>query len=154
MSYKNHAMREFQAAGWLDEKGEFKCSMQKLVCEQVLHLLEVFSSHGHSGSSAPDAIELFSKLAKFEPVVPIMGTDDEWQEVGEGVYQNKRCGHVFKQADRFNGQAYDIEAVIFWEWFTPKDGGEPFKSYFTSGDSCRPITFPYTPTRVYEERKN
>ena len=31
------------------------------------------------------------------------------------------------------------------------ENGEKNKSHFTGRDSCVPITFPYTPTRVYEE---
>jgi hypothetical protein len=90
----------------------------------------------------------------FEPIVPLTGEDWEWCEVHDGVFQNKRCGHVFKQADRFNGQAYDGEAVIFWDWCTDEETGERFKSHFTSRDSAQPITFPYTPKREYKEATN
>lgn len=152
MSYKTHALLEFQAAGWCDADGKFSDDMQELMCNQVLELLEKFSEHGHSGSSAPYAINLFSTLAKFEPVVPLTGEDWEWTEVGTGVYQNRRCSHVFKDADRFDGQAYDIEAIIFWDWWTDPETGEKSKSYFTSSDSAQPITFPYTPKSEYQER--
>lgn len=65
----------------------------------------------------------------------------------DGVFQNRRCSHVFKQADRFNGQPYDIDAKVFWEWMEFE--GEMSKSYFTSGDSFVPIEFPYVPKREY-----
>lgn len=151
MSYKTHAMREFKAAGWLNEDGSFKCETQKMMCDQIIELLDLFSTHGHSGHSAPYAINLFTALAKFEPIVPIQGTDDEWNEVGDGIFQNNRCSHVFKQADRFGGQAYDTEAVIFYDWYKGEDG-EPYKSHYTCADSMRPVVFPYTPSRKYEER--
>ena len=151
MSYKNHALREFTAAGWL-KNGEYCDEMQQLMCEQVIELLNLFDEHGHSGSSAPYAIELFSKLAKFEPIVPLTGEDFEWNEVGDNVFQNNRCSHVFKSADRFDGQPYDIAAVIFYDWYTDKETGEQRKSYFTCYESAQPITFPYTPERVYRER--
>lgn len=147
-----HARLEFRAAGWTDEDGNFCDEMQELMCKQVLELLKLFSEHGHSGFSAPYAIQTFSKLASFEPLVPLTGEDWEWNEVGEGIFQNKRCGHVFKQADRFEGKAYDIEAVIFWEWYTDPETGEKSKSHFTSAGSAQPIEFPYTPKREYRER--
>ena len=152
-NYEKHAEREFRAAGWLNENGTFKDEMQKAICEHVMVLLDVFSDEGHSGSSAPYAIDLFSKLAKFEPVAPLSGDDSEWNEVGEGVYQNNRCSHVFKDKSRFDGKPYDIDAVIFWEWYTAEDG-ERFKAYFTSRDSAQPIEFPYTPVRRYKEKVN
>jgi hypothetical protein len=67
------------------------------------------------------------------------------------MFQNKRCSHVFKQADRFDGQAYDIDGIIFYDWYTDEEGNKS-KSYFTSADSRVPVTFPYVPTREYKER--
>jgi len=148
-NFHNHAMVEFQAAGWLDENGNYMDEMQEAICKHILKLLDVFADEGHSGSTAPYTINLFSKLAAFEPIVPVTGEDWEWTEVGHGVYQNKRCSHVFKQADRFDGQAYDIDGKIFWEWYKSQEDGEVFKSHFTSGESQVPVTFPYTPKREY-----
>lgn len=156
MSYKTHAMREFRAAGWTDENGVFKDDMQKLLCEGVLKLLDVFSEAGHSGSSAPYAIGLFEKLASYEPIAPLTGEDWEWSEVGDGMWQNNRCGHVFKDAD---GKAYDCDGRIFYEWnerdAEPDEpeypGKHRFKSHFTNKDSRVYITFPYTPKREYVE---
>lgn len=137
-NFVKHAKREFQALGYdLDDKEE---GPNKWIMENVFELLRVFSKQGHSGSSAPYCIEMFKKAASFEPFGPLNGTDDEWTEVGEGVFQNNRCSHVFKQADRFNGQAYDIEGKIF---------REPDGCCFTSFDSFVLVTFPYTPTREY-----
>ena len=137
MSYKKHAEREFKAAGWMKEDGTWDCGMQKTICTQVMGLLKSFSSHGHSGSTAPYAIDLFKKLASFEPIVPITGNDCEWNEVGEGTYQNNRCSHVFKDS---SGRAYDIQGKIFRE----SNG-----CCYTSGDSHVDITFPYTPKTEY-----
>jgi hypothetical protein len=151
---EKHARMEFRAAGWTDDQGNFNDEMQEAICKHVLELLKVFADEGHSGTSAPYTINLFKQLAMFEPIVPLTGEDWEWCEVHDGVFQNKRCGHVFKQADRFNGQAYDGEAVIFWDWCTGEETGERFKSHFTSRDSAQPITFPYTPKREYKEATN
>ncbi len=116
------------------------CMYGDLIPKAVIELMEVFAEQGHSGGSAPICISIFTQLAKFEPLGPLTGEDSEWTEVADGVFQNKRCSHVFRQPDRFNGQAYDIEGKVF---------REPSGSCYTSGDSMVPITFPYTPTREY-----
>ena len=156
--YSLFANLEYRAAGWCDENGKFNCEAQEAICKHVQKLLDVFHGEGHPGTSAPYAIDLFSKLAKFEPIVPLTGEDWEWEDLSEyhrdGVksFQNKRCSHVFKQSDRFDGQAYDIDGKVFWEW-SISDNGEKFKSYFTSSESHVPITFPYTPKVEYVEFK-
>lgn len=141
MSYKEHAIQEFKAAGWMDEKGNFNCEMQELICNQVLELLGLFSKHGHSGTTAPYAINLFKNLASFTPVIPLTGKDDEWVEISEGVFQNKRCSHVFKE----KGKAYDIQGKVF---------REPDGNCYTSSKSRVFVEFPYTPKTEYVDVKD
>ena len=153
-NYKKHAMDEFRAAGWVDEDGKYIDEMQEAICNHVLALLEVFSDEGHSGSSAPYAIDLFSKLAKFDPIVPLTGEDWEWSNVSDTsrnikTYQNKRCSAVFKSDDRFNGQPYYIDGKVFWEWYRGEEDGKMHKSYYTGRESSVPIEFPYTPKTEY-----
>lgn len=156
---QHHAWMEFKAAGWINEHDVFADEMQESLCMHVMELLRVFSEEGHSGTTAPYAIDMFRKLAMFEPLVPLTGEDWEWSEVSPGVFQNKRCSHVFKQPDRFDGQPYDIQGKVFYEWcerpLDPDEKGYPgtsrFKSSFTNSNSHVPITFPYTPTIVYVE---
>jgi len=143
MSYKDHAKREFFVAGWTDEKGEFKDDMQKMLCEQVLELLDLFSDHGHSGTTAPYAVDLFQKLAAFKLIMPLTGKDDEWCDLQNGCgdsMQNKRLSSVFKLPD---GRAYDIDGRLYWEWFKDETG-EVSKSYFSKGGDLFYIEFPYT----------
>jgi hypothetical protein len=160
MSLRKHAELEFKAAGWVDDNGKFNDDMQELMCKQVIELLDLFASHGHSGSSAPYAIHMFEKLASYKSVVPLTGEDWEWSELDydcDPKYQNKRCGNVFKDAD---GKAYDIDGKVFFDWLErpleEDEEGYPgvhrFKSYFTSRDSRVYIEFPYTPTTEYVER--
>ena len=40
--------------------------------------------NGHSGSSAPYAVNLFKKLAMFKPIGPITGKDSEWAKTSTG----------------------------------------------------------------------
>ena len=149
-NYKKHAEREFFLAGWTDENGKFEDDMQKMMCEQVLELLDVFAGSGHSGSSAPYAIQLFSSMAKFKLISPLTGNDDEWMECGYGVYQNKRLSSVFKNAD--DDRAYDIDGRVHWEW-CKDDQGKVYKMHFGKGGDRFYIEFPYTqqdPVEVFE----
>jgi len=72
----------------------------------------------------------------FKPWSPLTGEDNEWNEIGDGLEQNRRCSHVFRQ----DGEAYDINGKVF----TDADGGS-----YTSIDSRVPVTFPYTPETEY-----
>lgn len=67
-------------------------------------------------------------------VTPLTGEDDEWIEVAEGVFQNKRESAIFKEADRFDGKAYYLHGKAFSD-----NGG---KSFYTNSDSCVVIDFP------------
>ena len=155
-----HARMEFKAAGWLDDTGAYLDEMQGAICEHVLELLTVFSNEGHSGSTAPYAIDMFSRLAKFHPIAPITGEDWEWHEVSERMgskcWQNKRCSSIFKDED---GTAYDIDGKVFWEWAVSYDddgkpNGKAHKSYYTGRESRVPVTFPYVKPKepIYEYR--
>lgn len=153
MSLKNHAMTEFRAAKFIDENGVYCDEMQEAICNHVLKLIEIFAEEGHSGSSAPYAIDMFKKLAMFEPLVPLTGEDWEWHDVSEyggrdggPVFQNKRCGHVFKD----NSGAYDIDGIIWYDWYT-NEAGEKYKSHFTNHKSKVPVIFPYVPKTEYKE---
>jgi len=111
-----HALRELRAIGYVPLDLPQENGPNKWIQNNVIELIRVFSKQGHSGMSASYCISMFEKLARFEPLGPLTGADDEWNEVGEGMLQNNRCSHVFKGAD---GRAYDIDGRIFRE----PDGG-------------------------------
>lgn len=85
-------------------------------------------------------MSILTKLLDFQLLTPLTGGDEEWNEVADGVFQNKRCSHVFKQADRFDGKPYDIDGRIF---------REPNGCCYQNGESFVVIEFPYTPKREY-----
>ena len=149
MSILDHAERELDLMG-LSDDGD----MNGMMRNHILHMVKEFANERHSGFSASYAIQVLEKLLKFEPITPLTGEDWEWNNVsemsGETLYQNARCGRVFKND---NG-AYDIDGKVFWEWITDSETGEKFKSHYTSRDSRVPVTFPYTPTTVYEEKQS
>ena len=106
---------------------------------ELRELLLVFSSQGHSGGSAGVITNMLEKLLRYEPLSPLTGEADEWSEVIPGTFQNKRCSRIFKMADLFNGQAYDLNGIV---WQDERGG-------FTNSESCLPIVFPYTPKIEY-----
>lgn len=134
-----HAEAELKILG-MGPHDESVDPMNRLMGKQILQIVKTFSKQGHSGFSANYAANLADSLLRFEPASPLTGEPDEWQEVGENLWQNRRCSHVFKDPDH----AYDIEGRIFRD----KDG-----STWTNGKSHVTITFPYTPKRKYVERR-
>lgn len=118
-------------------RGEEPDEMQDLIERNIIEIVDTFAKQGHSGSSAAYCIPIINKLLKQEPISPLTGSEDEWTEIGEGVFQNKRFSSVFKDKDRFNGEPYWIEGKIFSD-----DGGE---SWFTNSNSFVVIKFPFLP---------
>ena len=114
-----------------DEEGR---KMQEAINKDILDLVEMFANQGHSGFSANYTINILTKLLKQSFITPLTGNDDEWIEVTDGVYQNKREGRIFKQDDRFDGKPYYIDGKTFSD-----DGG---KSWYTNSDSFVTIEFP------------
>lgn len=135
MSLLAHAELELDIIG---ETGDMR--------KHILYMVNEFAKEGHSGTSANHAINVLDKLLRFEPLTPLTGEDREWTEVSDNLYQNKRCFHVFKE----NGVAYDGNGIVFYE-VTKDKNGQPYKIYFTNLKSRTPVTFPYTPTTVYQE---
>lgn len=128
-----HAYRELTAAGMFDPDADY----DGLLAYAALDLIQAFSEQGHSGASATIVTELFATLARYEPLSPLTGEDDEWWDVsqyfGHPMWQNKRASHVFLNGE---GTAYDIDGKVF---------EEPDGARFTSKDSQIPVEFPYTP---------
>lgn len=129
---ETYAEEELRRAGYFDAE-----AYGGMLGEAVMKMVRLFAEEGHSGMSASFAINAFKAVANFEPLTPLTGGADEWNECGDGVYQNRRCSHVFKGED---GRAYDIDGRIF---------REPSGVCFTSRDSRVYIEFPYMPKREY-----
>ena len=131
----DHATDELKRAGLFDADSDYG----GMLGTAVLDLIRLFSEQDHSGASAGMVSALFDKLSRFRPLGPLTGDDDEWNEVGDGVWQNRRCSHVFKNKDG----AYDIQGRIF---------EDPDGSRWQNGESHVPVTFPYTPTQEIVKR--
>jgi len=128
MSIIEYARKELELIG--DDGDEMQAKMN----EHVLEMVKTFEDQGHSGLSAAYAINQLQRLLNFKPLKPLTGEDDEWTNVHDDSFQNKRCSTVFKEGQN-NITAYNIEGRIF----SDDDG----KTFFTSKESFMPITFPY-----------
>lgn len=131
--------------------------------KEILALCKRFGKSGQSGGSAPYTATAISqaikKLLLQEPICPITGIDEEWvnvAEYGNGkdekhcVWQNKRCGPLFKDIDN---KAYYLDAII-WKTQTGntiygsailKKGSE----YITYLSRQYVKLFPFTPKTFY-----
>lgn len=134
----DYAKEELKRIGMIDSGEPYNDA----ISEEIIALIELFASQGHTGFTAPYVINVFKRLAMFKPLTPLTGEDSEWNETGTGVYQNKRYSAVFKGKD---GKAYNIEGKIFTD-----DNGE---TWYTNKNSRIDITFPYIvperPEEVY-----
>ncbi len=85
----------------------------------ILALCEKFGKSGQSGGSAPYTATAISQAIKSlllqEPICPITGINEEWSDVTEMsvgkelLYQNKRCGPLFKDP---KGSWY-LDAIVW-----------------------------------------
>jgi hypothetical protein len=91
----DYAKDELKKIGMIDSGEPYN----DLAAKAILDLIELFDSQDHSGFSAPYVINAFSRLAMFKPLSPLTGEDDKWNEVGTGVFQNKRYSAVEEQLD-------------------------------------------------------
>jgi len=154
----SHALREFQMAGWMDENGNFKedepdesaerifgMPLQEFACLNVLQILDTFHEQGHSGFSATYVINLVDRLIRFKPLTEITNNSIEWVLVADDLYQNRRCGHIFKNS---KGEVWDIEGIIF------KDEENP-SNFYTNANSRVYVTLPYdvpnSPVYMFEK---
>ena len=117
--------------------------LQDAINKNILDIVELFASQGHSGISAGYAMSILERLLRFKPLTPLTGEDDEWTEVsdkmGKRCFQNKRCPSVFKTTDAQGNtiEVHDIDAIA-----CSYNGG---LTWFTSSRFIKNVTFPYEP---------
>ena len=144
-----HFKDEIKLSGWTDEKGRFKDDMQELACSNVMDLLAVLHTQGHSGFSYRYIMSLFTRVSEFKPISFLTGESSEWNEVGDNWYQNNRYGAVFKRG--IEGKAYWMDGFIF---------EDPEGCRFTNCYSKEYINFPWYPKEsktvyvTYDENGN
>nr|DAP09786.1 MAG TPA: hypothetical protein [Caudoviricetes sp.] len=117
--------------------------LQDVINKNILDIVELFSSQGHSEFTAGYSMSILERLLRFKPITPLTGEDDEWadvsHEMGQKHFQNKRCSSVFKTVDEKGNmiEAYDIDAIAYSD-----NGG---LTWYTSSCFLKNVTFPYEP---------
>ena len=135
MGLINYAKQELDLINMREDGDE----MDRKMRHDVIELVKLFASQGHSGMSASVCIHAFGKIASLEPLSPLQGTEDEWDEPRSGMSQNKRYSCVFRREE--DGSCWNIRGKVFIG-----TDGVPF----TSKDSVKYIEeFPYTPEVEY-----
>jgi hypothetical protein len=101
MSIVDQAKTELAAAGFSDDDTRV-----------MVQILEIFFEQWDSGGAVHAVAPVLQRLIVGKPLSPLTGADDEFEEVADGVFQNKRCGSVFKDP-RYHGDklAYDLDAA-------------------------------------------
>ena len=140
-----HALSEFVFVKWMTPEGTFDDEMRESICQDLVQVIETIVDQGHSGFSLTYLIKQLTVLLKQEPLAPLTGEADEWVQVQDNLYMNKRCSRVAKYSK--DKEAYDIEGQVYYEKNVDKDGNE-YKTYFIK-TPFKSITFPYTPTTEY-----
>lgn len=99
----------------------------------MIGILETFFEQWDSGGAVHAVAPVLQRLIAGKCLSPLTGEPDEWVEQAEGVFQNVRCGSVFKDP-RFHGGklAYDIDnpkggraAIEFPYWPERAEVGSP-----------------------------
>lgn len=132
MGLLEYAEQELKAIGMWDTDNEY----DGLARDSIMELVETFANQGHSGFSASYVRDIVHNLFAYEPLAPLTGEDDEWNEVGDGLYQNRRCSRVFKDETG----VYDIDGQVFIL---------PNGVAYTNNESRVPVEFPYIPKTEY-----
>lgn len=148
--------RESAAKSGNPEDAEYGIGCYTSALKAFKSLLE----DGHSGMSISLTRQILNSLILGEPLSPVTGEDDEWEDVSyagmpENVikeYQNKRMNSLFKYVYADGSVKYsDVERTICYEGF--QDGSHndiPFHNGFVSRiiDEVKPITLPYVPQHL------
>lgn len=93
MSLVTHAKEELNRAGLFDKDSDY----DGMLGGAVLELVETFAKQGHSGYSAMLVLDIFDKVAKFQPLTPITNDPKEWMGVTGELWQSKRNPSLFSR---------------------------------------------------------
>jgi len=130
--------------GCEEKEGKDGLEMQKAITKDILDIVKVFCTQGHSGTSANYTLNMIKRLLDWKPITALTGEESEWGEPhnsnGTMTQQNKRCSAVFRD-NQDNSTAHYIYGRVYSDngghsWFTGnhKDGVV---------QSSVPVTFPF-----------
>lgn len=141
---------------WAKREVELACKMERCNkskdawdygCACYKSALKAYKSlcdDGHSGMSWAFTKNILIRLMNSQPLTPITGDYDEWNEWRDGHYQNKRMPSLFKDIDADGNIIYsDVDRGYCIDEFT----GCTFTSKILTDilNEKYPITMPYMP---------
>lgn len=86
-----HAKRELDLIGMTHNPD----GQDRLGRDGVLELIHLFSTQGHSGSSALWMLETVERLLRYEPLSPLTDDPAEWMDVADDLWQSRRKPDAF-----------------------------------------------------------
>ncbi len=124
----------FIHGGYQDDSGNLDS-----IASDALKLLSVVCFIGDTTYSVSATVNVLKELSALRPLSPLTGEDSEWtcSKSEPDVYYNNRYPSISKRPDIMEGKPVRASAVIF---------REPSGAMYTSKNSMRQITFPYTVT--------
>lgn len=112
-----HAKRELERAGFYDDDVMYG----EMLPNAIMELVETFALQGHSGMSASIVTGVLGRLLRFEPLIELTSDPDEWIEVGDGMWQNKRNPAAFSEDGGESWYLLEVSEAKFGE--RAYDGG-------------------------------
>jgi len=119
----------------------------------IRNIIEIFSSQGHSGSSASAYSDIIAstlkKVLRYKPLSPITCLEHEWNDTTEMsesnpvMFQNNRECAVFK--DGTYGEPYYLDAIAF----SGEEEYDTFTGTVEGITSSQTIRIPFTPKTFY-----
>ena len=117
---------------------------QNLIDRNMLFVFNLFKKYNFTKEDCYRICRLLS----WKPIVPLTGTEEEWNTIRDGFEQNELCSAVFRY-NKDNSTAHYIDDRIF-----SNDGGI---SWYTNKESHINITFPFIvpdePEKVYLDKE-
>lgn len=121
----SHARREMELAGLYDDGVMYG----RMLPDAVMELVQVFALQGHSGMSASIVTDIMGRLLQFDNLTELTSDPDEWNEVGEEVYQSRRNPSMFAKDPSDKATWYDVNEPKEYDEgevppSAPEDGAE------------------------------
>ena len=103
---------------------------QNLIDRNMLFVFNLFKKYNFTKEDCYRICRLLS----WKPIIPLTGTEEEWNTIRDGFEQNELCSAVFRY-NKDNSTAHYMDGKIF-----SNDGG---MSWYTNKESHINITFPF-----------
>ena len=104
-----------------------KIDLPEEVKTNIRIIISLYSAYGYFGRTEHEVAEKIMSLVKFKNLSPLTDDPEEWEQMQEGLWTNRRNGRAFSQ-----------------------NGGKTF--YYTGGGACfenpwpQHVSYPHTPT--------